>query len=181
MKFCSKCGKELLDEAVICPGCGCPVDSGRPMPQDYKTVLHSTKIMFIVGLVLLGLGIFAWVANETLSVIYAVIGEGIESILGARPTMRMYNTCDILANWSSVVFLFAAEFLFVLPKTRFNTAFKSENRDLLIKNKAEYKRAAREKNREMNKEISFYRICWIMAIVSFALFVVSIVFPGLGL
>ena len=23
MKFCSKCGKELLDEAVFCPGCGC--------------------------------------------------------------------------------------------------------------------------------------------------------------
>lgn len=23
MKFCTKCGKELMDEAVICPGCGC--------------------------------------------------------------------------------------------------------------------------------------------------------------
>lgn len=23
MKFCQKCGKELLDQAVICPGCGC--------------------------------------------------------------------------------------------------------------------------------------------------------------
>ncbi len=23
MKYCSKCGKELLDEAVVCPGCGC--------------------------------------------------------------------------------------------------------------------------------------------------------------
>ncbi len=25
MKFCSHCGKELLDEAVMCPGCGCMV------------------------------------------------------------------------------------------------------------------------------------------------------------
>lgn len=25
MKFCTKCGKELFDEAVVCPGCGCPV------------------------------------------------------------------------------------------------------------------------------------------------------------
>lgn len=25
MKFCSKCGKELIDEAIICPGCGCAV------------------------------------------------------------------------------------------------------------------------------------------------------------
>ena len=26
MKFCSNCGKELLDEAVICVGCNTPVD-----------------------------------------------------------------------------------------------------------------------------------------------------------
>lgn len=26
MKFCSKCGKELMDEAVICIGCGCAVE-----------------------------------------------------------------------------------------------------------------------------------------------------------
>ncbi len=25
MKYCSKCGKELVDEAVICPACGCSV------------------------------------------------------------------------------------------------------------------------------------------------------------
>lgn len=25
MKYCSKCGKELLDEAVVCTNCGCAV------------------------------------------------------------------------------------------------------------------------------------------------------------
>lgn len=25
MKFCIHCGKEIMDEAVICPGCGCSV------------------------------------------------------------------------------------------------------------------------------------------------------------
>ena len=24
MKYCSKCGNQLFDEAVICPACGCP-------------------------------------------------------------------------------------------------------------------------------------------------------------
>ncbi len=24
MKYCTHCGKEIMDEAVICPGCGCP-------------------------------------------------------------------------------------------------------------------------------------------------------------
>lgn len=27
MKFCQHCGKELVDEAVICPGCGCSVQT----------------------------------------------------------------------------------------------------------------------------------------------------------
>lgn len=26
MKYCSHCGSELFDEAVICPKCGCPVE-----------------------------------------------------------------------------------------------------------------------------------------------------------
>ena len=30
MKYCTKCGRELLDEAVICPGCGCAVESNVP-------------------------------------------------------------------------------------------------------------------------------------------------------
>lgn len=25
MKYCSQCGKELADEAVMCPNCGCAV------------------------------------------------------------------------------------------------------------------------------------------------------------
>lgn len=25
MKYCSNCGKELADNAVVCPCCGCPV------------------------------------------------------------------------------------------------------------------------------------------------------------
>ncbi len=26
MKFCQKCGKEIMDEAVVCPGCGCSIE-----------------------------------------------------------------------------------------------------------------------------------------------------------
>ena len=29
MKFCQKCGKEIIDEAVICPGCGCAVSDAK--------------------------------------------------------------------------------------------------------------------------------------------------------
>lgn len=40
MKYCSKCGKEIMDEAVICPGCGCAQENnvqnnvqGNSVPQ----------------------------------------------------------------------------------------------------------------------------------------------------
>ncbi len=38
MKFCQKCGKELMDDAVICTGCGC---STAPTPV--KTTASNTK------------------------------------------------------------------------------------------------------------------------------------------
>ena len=34
MKYCAYCGKELFDEAVICPGCGCPVKADEAINQD---------------------------------------------------------------------------------------------------------------------------------------------------
>ena len=37
MKFCSKCGKEILDEAVVCPGCGCAVvNAPQPAQAQYQ-------------------------------------------------------------------------------------------------------------------------------------------------
>lgn len=29
MKYCSKCGKEIMDEAVVCPGCGCSQQNSK--------------------------------------------------------------------------------------------------------------------------------------------------------
>lgn len=30
MKYCSNCGKQVADEAFVCPNCGCRVDGTRP-------------------------------------------------------------------------------------------------------------------------------------------------------
>ncbi len=29
MKYCTKCGKPLIDDAVICPNCGCAVETNK--------------------------------------------------------------------------------------------------------------------------------------------------------
>lgn len=34
MKYCTKCGKELMDEAIVCVGCGC-LTSGMPAPSSF--------------------------------------------------------------------------------------------------------------------------------------------------
>ncbi len=34
MKYCEKCGNQLLDEAVMCPKCGCEVAMKKPSKQE---------------------------------------------------------------------------------------------------------------------------------------------------
>ena len=33
MKYCSKCGNELFDEAVVCPKCGCATEQSAKKQQ----------------------------------------------------------------------------------------------------------------------------------------------------
>ena len=49
MKYCSKCGKELFDEAVICTGCGCPVESNNKASQNSKKKKLNNIINFFIN------------------------------------------------------------------------------------------------------------------------------------
>lgn len=42
MKYCTKCGKELFDEAVICPGCGCKTESYNSSNELQSSALLNT-------------------------------------------------------------------------------------------------------------------------------------------
>ncbi len=72
MKFCGKCGKELFDEAVICPGCGCATDVQAPpagisnptvlLNQLSEKVKINAIIWFVIAGIQIALGIFVnWV------------------------------------------------------------------------------------------------------------------------
>ncbi len=62
MKYCSRCGTQLVDEAVVCTGCGCPVAStyvavnAVPSPvataTDYNEsgLSIAAKIFMIIGI-----------------------------------------------------------------------------------------------------------------------------------
>ena len=59
MKFCQHCGKEILDEAVICPGCGCSVQVTKSIQT--TEVDQSVSAGLVVLAVLIPLfGIIYW-------------------------------------------------------------------------------------------------------------------------
>lgn len=50
MRFCQKCGKEIMDETIICPGCGCNVAQEIKRTDGGKDGLAvAAKIFLILG------------------------------------------------------------------------------------------------------------------------------------
>ena len=57
MKYCTKCGNELFDEAVICPKCGCPVGAGggnvvSAMADQRNAKVKTASILNVVAFIL---------------------------------------------------------------------------------------------------------------------------------
>lgn len=48
MKYCTKCGNELYDEAVICPKCGCPVQNASISTDKPSGGLKTAAKIFMV-------------------------------------------------------------------------------------------------------------------------------------
>ena len=55
MKFCQKCGKEIMDEAVICPGCGCAIEEQQTVTAQVAVPksAKNAKIFGILSILLL--------------------------------------------------------------------------------------------------------------------------------
>lgn len=65
MKYCTHCGKELLDDAVICLGCGCACDDlklGAAQPDLVAKLSEKVKtngiIWLVIGIIQILLGLF---------------------------------------------------------------------------------------------------------------------------
>lgn len=71
MRFCQKCGKEILDETVICPGCGCDVSRSDAKTNGGSDGLAvASKIFLILGCIAQGWMLIplAWCLPITISV-----------------------------------------------------------------------------------------------------------------
>ncbi len=72
MKFCTKCGAQIHDEAVVCVNCGCPVTSSSAAKKQSSNEGFDVaiKVLLILGTVVQGLYLIplAWCLPITLSI-----------------------------------------------------------------------------------------------------------------
>ncbi len=73
MKYCEKCGHQMVDDAVICTACGCPTHDFYAVvsssSEESSGITTATKVFMIIGAVVNGLTIIglAWALPMTLS------------------------------------------------------------------------------------------------------------------
>lgn len=102
MKFCTHCGKELFDEAVICPGCGCATAAAVPTAakDDLLTKLSERiKMNSIIWMVIAVIQIIIGLCGTWLPLIV-----GILNIISAVKDMNyskavLENPNGIVANY----------------------------------------------------------------------------------
>ena len=71
MKYCTHCGAEIMDEAVLCVHCGCSVkEQSLMIPQKDNTLETVIKVLLILGCISLGWMIIplAWCIPITVTI-----------------------------------------------------------------------------------------------------------------
>lgn len=103
MKFCQKCGKELLDEYVACPVCGCPTNissftalSNENTDLVLKKLSEKMKIYGIIWLVIAVIQILLGIFLYWMFLIIGVVNI-VTSVMGLK-----YSK-DVLEKPSGIV------------------------------------------------------------------------------
>ena len=106
MKYCTKCGKELFDEAVYCPGCGCAVAAAPSASNCTDSLLtklsERIKINGIIWIVVAVLQIIIGLSGTLLPLIVGVL-----NIISAVKDMNyskavLENPNGIVSNYESL-------------------------------------------------------------------------------
>ena len=94
MKYCTKCGQQIHDEAVICVHCGCPVDSSSYRKNDQHLLEQLSQRANANGIIWLVIGIV-----QVISVIGVLMG--VFNIIGGLYYMKYSKT--VLENPKGIV------------------------------------------------------------------------------
>jgi len=112
MKYCTHCGKELLDEAVICMGCGCATGTYQPQQAQKPTVSRGELLntlsqrLNVNGIIWLVIGILQIIGGIFWNWYLLIVGA--LNIISAVKDMRYSKellVCpgDIVARFDSLV------------------------------------------------------------------------------
>ena len=116
MKYCTKCGKELMDEAVICPSCGCAVESIENIPFMKTSKQTNQKLFSMIGFITSILAIIFYFAP------FVTIGLGdiSRSISGVKFLSQWNNNIgDKKALDTRVAFIVISVTVIAIPVTIF--------------------------------------------------------------
>lgn len=103
MKFCTKCGKEIMDEAVICIHCGCSVTKEpavMPTANQPAKQKHTSMILGIIGIVC------AWLfalAGHIVSIIGIVLGVKEYKETGKMTGLVLSIIGEVCSIFSSII------------------------------------------------------------------------------
>lgn len=102
MKYCTHCGKELLDEAVICVGCGCPVANQNMQtvagqPADGATLINTlAQRLNTNGIIWLVIGILQILGGLFLNWFLLIVGA--LNIISSIQDMKYSKTLTVKSN-----------------------------------------------------------------------------------
>lgn len=105
MKYCTHCGKELLDEAVVCVGCGCEVDghnfqTTKVQSVDGATLLNTlSQRLNINGIIWLVIGILQILGGIFIEWFLLIVG--VLNIVSSIKDMQYSKT--LLENPTGIV------------------------------------------------------------------------------
>ena len=105
MKYCTHCGKELLDEAVICIGCGCAVGEQNNQTVNNKSVDGATLLNTLSqrlntnGIIWLVIGILQILGGIFINWFFLLVG--VLNIISSVQDMQYSKT--LLENPTGIV------------------------------------------------------------------------------
>lgn len=105
MKYCTHCGKELMDEAVICVGCGCAVPGARGK-STYNPAIDNDTLLNILsqrvntnGIIWLVIGILQILGGLFINWFLLIVG--VLNIISSVQDMNYSKT--VLENPTGIV------------------------------------------------------------------------------
>ncbi len=111
MKFCTKCGKELMDDAVICPACGCATEEKSPASTVTQNGGNAVKKSNGIAIASLICGIVAFLINPLYIVSIAAIVLGIIGLANAHISPKTFAVIGLILGFVSWGVQFVADLI----------------------------------------------------------------------